>query len=104
MQGGLYNDILRSKNITSIIPTDNICDKIEDLIKNEIIPSQINSTTVEDIQKDIQKYDCDAIILGCTELPIVYNEDNLGKPVVDTTRLLAHYALQLATEENSSSK
>ncbi|CAF1002752.1 unnamed protein product [Adineta steineri] len=88
-----------SRNITSITPTDDICDKIENLIRNEIIPSQINSTTVENIQNDIKKYDCDAIILGCTELPVVYNENNLQKPVVDTTRLLAHYALQYASED-----
>ncbi|CAF0713633.1 unnamed protein product [Adineta steineri] len=99
MQGGLYNKILKSRNITSITPTDDICDKIENLIRNEIIPSQINSTTVENIQNDIKKYDCDAIILGCTELPVVYNENNLEKPVVDTTRLLAHYALQFASED-----
>jgi aspartate racemase len=104
MQGGLYNEVLNSKNITAIIPTDSVCDKIEHLIKNEIIPSKINSSTVEDIQEDIQKYDCDAVILGCTELPVVYNENNLGKPIVDTTRLLAHYALKLASEDNPSSK
>jgi aspartate racemase len=101
MQGGLYNETLNAKNITSIIPTDDVCDKIEHLIRNEIIPSKINSTTVENIQEDIQKYECDAVILGCTELPIVYNENNLGKPVVDTTRLLAHYALKLASEDSN---
>ncbi|CAF1095202.1 unnamed protein product [Adineta ricciae] len=100
MQGGLYDEVLKAKNILSIIPTDDVCDKIENLIRNEIIPSKINSMTVENIQKDIEKYDCDAIILGCTELPIVYDENNLGKPVVDTTRLLAHYALQFATEND----
>ncbi|CAF3365840.1 unnamed protein product [Rotaria socialis] len=100
MQDGLYDNVLNSKNITPIIPTDDVCEKIERLIRNEIIPSKINFTTVQDIQQDINKYDCDAVILGCTELPIVYNENNLGKPVVDTTRLLAHYALKLANEDN----
>ncbi|CAF1089716.1 unnamed protein product [Rotaria sordida] len=104
MQDGLYNEVLSSKNITPMIPTADVRDKIEHLIRNEIIPSQINSTTVEDIQQDIQKYDCDAVILGCTELPVVYNENNLGKPVVDTTRLLAHYALKLACDDNVSLK
>ena len=102
MQDGLYDKVLNAKNITSIIPSNDICDKIEHLIRNEIIPSKINPTTVEDIQEDIKKYDCDAVIIGCTELPIVYNETNLRKPIVDTTRLLAHYALKLATEDDSS--
>ncbi|CAF3684363.1 unnamed protein product [Rotaria sp. Silwood1] len=104
MQGGLYNEVLNSKNITPMIPTDDVCDKIEHLIRNEIIPSQINSSTVENIQQDIQKYDCDAVILGCTELPVVYNENNLGKPVVDTTRLLGQYAFKFACDDNLSPK
>jgi aspartate racemase len=104
MQEGLYNGVLHSKNITPIIPTDNVCDKIEHLIRNEIIPSEINSMTVEDIQKDLQTYDCDAVILGCTELPVVFNENNLGKPVIDTPLLLAHYALKRAMEGDLSSK
>jgi aspartate racemase len=38
MQGGLYNEVLKAKNIAPIIPADDVCDKIEDLIRNEIIP------------------------------------------------------------------
>lgn len=100
MQGGLYDQVLISKNMMPIIPNDDLCDKINLLILDEIIPSKINPTTVENVQEDIKKIDCDAVILGCTELPIVYDENNLGKPVIDTTRLLAHYALKLATDGN----
>ncbi len=47
-------------------------------------------------KNSLKKLSCDAIILGCTELPEVYNEQNLGMRVVDTTRLLAHKALEYA--------
>ncbi|CAF0903029.1 unnamed protein product [Didymodactylos carnosus] len=99
MQGGLYKQPLQSKNILSAIPNDEMCDKIEHLIRNELIPSKINSSTVQNIQEYIQNYDCDAVILGCTELPVVYNKENLGKDVIDTTRLLAHYALRFSKGE-----
>jgi aspartate racemase len=42
---------------------------------------------------------CDAIILGCTELPLLLNEENCGIKVVDTTRILAHAALDFAVKE-----
>lgn len=100
MKDGLYDQILNSNNINTIIPNDDLCDRIEHLIINEIIPSKINSTTVENIQQSIKQYQCDAIILGCTELPILYNENNLGKPVIDTTRLLAHYAYTFAVQDH----
>ena len=39
MQEGLYDGVLQSKNIIPVIPSNDVCDKIEHLIRNEIIPS-----------------------------------------------------------------
>ena len=39
---------------------------------------------------------CDAVILGCTELPLVISDANSPLPVLDSTRLLARAALQRA--------
>jgi aspartate racemase len=38
----------------------------------------------------------DAIILGCTELPLVITRENCDAPLIDTTRLLAHAAPDVA--------
>lgn len=40
---------------------------------------------------------CDAVALGCTELPLVLNDSNSALPTLDSTRLLAHAALRRAT-------
>ncbi len=109
MQDGLYDKELQLREINPVIPEESVRNRVDNLIMNEIIPSQINPITVQDVAKDIKKLECDAVILGCTELPEVYNEDNLGLPVVDTTRLLAQKALELSTKleawhEFSSSK
>ena len=39
---------------------------------------------------------CDAIILGCTEIPLVISDANAALPTLDSTRLLARAALQRA--------
>jgi aspartate racemase len=39
---------------------------------------------------------CDAVILGCTEIPLIMNDANSPLPVLDSTRLLARAALQRA--------
>ncbi len=39
---------------------------------------------------------CDAVVLGCTEIPLVVNEDDSPLPTLDSTRLLARAALQRA--------
>jgi aspartate racemase len=39
---------------------------------------------------------CDAVILGCTEIPLIINDGNAGLPTLDSTRLLARAALRRA--------
>ena len=41
---------------------------------------------------------CDAVVLGCTELPLIIDDRNAPLPVLDSTRLLARAALARATE------
>jgi len=41
---------------------------------------------------------CDAVVLGCTEIPLIMNDGNSPLPTLDSTRLLARAALQHATE------
>jgi len=39
---------------------------------------------------------CDAVVLGCTEIPLLINDDNSPLPTLDSTRLLARAALRRA--------
>ncbi len=41
---------------------------------------------------------CDAVVLGCTEIPLIMNDANSPLPTLDSTRLLACAALQRAVE------
>jgi aspartate racemase len=41
---------------------------------------------------------CDAVVLGCTEIPLIMNDENSPLPTLDSTRLLARAALQRATQ------
>ena len=39
---------------------------------------------------------CDAVVLGCTEIPLIIDDGNSPLPTLDSTRLLARAALQRA--------
>jgi len=39
---------------------------------------------------------CDAVVLGCTETPLIINDTNSPLPTLDSTRLLARAALRRA--------
>jgi aspartate racemase len=42
---------------------------------------------------------CDAVVLGCTEIPLLMNDANSPLPTLDSTRLLARAALRRATRD-----
>jgi aspartate racemase len=42
---------------------------------------------------------CDAVVLACTEIPLIINDSNSALPTLDSTRLLARAALREATRE-----
>jgi aspartate racemase len=39
---------------------------------------------------------CDAVVLGCTEIPLLVGSETLPLPTLDSTRLLARAALEKA--------
>ena len=39
---------------------------------------------------------CEAVVLGCTEIPLIMNDANSPLPTLDSTRLLARAALRHA--------
>ena len=39
---------------------------------------------------------CDAVVLGCTEIPLIIDDSNSSLPTLDSTRLLARAALRKA--------
>ena len=41
---------------------------------------------------------CDAVVLGCTEIPLIMNDSNSPLPTLDSTRLLARVALRRAVQ------
>ena len=44
---------------------------------------------------------CDAVVLGCTEIPLIVGDANSALPTLDSTRLLARAALRRAVQGHS---
>jgi len=47
---------------------------------------------------------CDAVVLGCTEIPLIINDGNSPLPTLDSTRLLARAALRRAVQTTGASR
>lgn len=97
MQGPVYRDVLSKLKIEMIVPDENDQENINSIIFNELVLGKITESSskimIEVIQK-LKDSGCDAVILGCTEIPLVVNSKNSPLPVIDSTRLLARKALK----------
>lgn len=71
---------------------------------NELVLGDFRPESVEYFQAVIQRLKdegCDAVVLGCTEIPLILSDKNSPLPTLDSTRLLARAALAHAINEYS---
>jgi len=52
-----------------------------------------------EVTAKLKKRGCDAVVLGCTEIPLIVRPDDCPLPTLDSTRLLARAALTKALEQ-----
>jgi aspartate racemase len=70
---------------------------MEELVAGVIKPEAIAYHQL--VMTRMKKAGCDAVVLGCTEIPLIMTDANSPLPVLDSTRLLARAALRRAIEE-----
>jgi len=74
------------------------------IIMDELVQSVFKPESVAYYQRVIGRLKdqgCDAVVLGCTEIPLIVNDDNSPLPTLDSTRLLARAALKRAVQEKA---
>jgi aspartate racemase len=69
------------------------------IIMEELVRGVFNSSAVAFFQRvfgRMKEAGCEAVVMGCTEIPLVMNDANSPLPTLDSTRLLARAALRRA--------
>jgi aspartate racemase len=95
----VYPEKLSQRGLQYLRPTDAERDEIGRIIMDELVCGVFNAHAVAYLQQTIARMKdegCDAVVLGCTELPLVINDCNSSLPTLDSTRLLARAALRRA--------
>jgi aspartate racemase len=99
MEGPLYTSRLNALGIDHLIPNEDDRIRIQRIIQTELIPGQHRRNSRIFLQQVIDRFHaegCDAVILGCTELPLVIRPEDSALPLLDSTRLLAQAAIRSA--------
>ena len=97
----VYPEKLAARGLGYLRPTDAERDETNRIIMDELVCSVFTPQAVATYQRVMGRMKaegCDAVVLGCTEIPLIMNDGNSPLPTLDSTRLLATAALTRATQ------
>jgi aspartate racemase len=96
---GIYDEKFGERGLQALRPSNVECDEINRIIMEELVRGVFRREAVAYFQKvfaGMQEQGADAVVLGCTEIPLIMNDSNAPLPTLDSTRLLARAALRRA--------
>ena len=97
MEGPVYRAMLESRDIAHEIPAPDDRERIDRIIFDELVNGRILESSRSFFHEVIERLGargCDAVVLGCTEIPLIVRNDESSLPGLDSTRLLARAALR----------
>jgi len=101
MEGPVYPGALKEFKIPSEIPDEPARRRINNIIFNELVNGIFPETSrlyFNEVTEELKARGCDAVVLGCTEIPLIVRPNDCPLPTLDSTRLLARAALNKALE------
>jgi aspartate racemase len=99
VESNVYPTVLEENGLSYVRPNKEECEEINRIIMDELVPGIFKQEAIQyfqDVMDHLKYQGCDAVILGCTEIPLIMNDANSPLPTLDSTRLLARAALYKA--------
>ena len=101
VESEVYPEKLAARGIGALRPNSEEREEINRIIMEELTYGVIRPEAAAAFQRIIGRMEaegCGAVVLGCTEIPLLMNDANSPLPTLDSTRLLARAALRRATQ------
>jgi aspartate racemase len=101
-ESSVYPEALEEFKIEREIPDEPDREKINEIIFKELVNGIFLEDTrlyFNEVADKLKTRGCDAVVLGCTEIPLIVRPADTPLPTLDSTRLLARAALKRALEQ-----
>jgi len=101
MEGPVYRETLKGAGIEHHVPGAEQRESINQIIFDELVNSQFLPRSLAyfvEVIRAMKDEGCDAVVLGCTEIPLLVAPESSPLPTLDSTRLLARVAVRKAVE------
>ncbi len=92
MEKTFYKDILKSHGIDVVVPNEADRNTIHNIIYKELAQGIMNETSKKkylEVIKKSYKEGVEGVVLGCTEIPLLIQQEDVFVPVFDTTTIHA---------------
>ena len=99
MEGPVYQRVLKERSISCETPIRADRERINSVILDELVAGQIKPESrryMQGVIDELKACGCDAVVLGCTEIPLLICDADSSLPTIDSTRTLARAALREA--------
>jgi aspartate racemase len=100
MEGPVYPEKLAARRIAYEIPDAGDRERINSVIFDELVYGRLEDRSrryFRGVIETLGARGCDAVVLGCTEIPLLVTDADSPLPAIDSTRTLARAALREAT-------
>jgi aspartate racemase len=104
MEGPVYSGAFTRRGLAFATPLEPDKAAIQAMIFDELVRGVVTDASrarLAQAVSGLKEQGCDAVVLGCTELPMLLNEQNSPLPPLDSTRLLARAAVDVALGSRS---
>lgn len=104
VESDIYPEILSGRGLEYLRPSAEEREAISRIIFDELVRGVFKPESValfQGVMARMKAEGADAVVLGCTEIPLLMNDTNSPLPTLDSTRLLARAALRRAVEDPS---
>jgi aspartate racemase len=101
MEGPVYREALKAAGIEHRVPGAVERERMNHIIFDELVNGQFLPESLAyyvEVIRAMKDEGCDAVVLGCTEIPLLVTPESSPLPVLDSTRLLARAAVRKAVE------
>jgi aspartate racemase len=101
VSGPVYPEKLEQLGVSYVRPNLQQQEQINTIIFEELVRGQQKAESrayLQGVIAELKGQGCDAVVLGCTELPLLISDRESPLPTLDSTRLLARAALRHALE------
>ncbi|HWX93462.1 MAG TPA: amino acid racemase [Terriglobales bacterium] len=99
MEGPVYPQKLKAAGIEYRVPDSLQRDQINSIIFDELVNGLFLAQSrayFTEVIRALKDEGCDAVVLGCTEIPLIVTAESSPLPPLDSTRLLARAGLRKA--------